>query len=63
MSGTAIVAANAEVLDASGADLARLSEDEHRQRAVLLLLKAILRAADTPTRTGKLRSFRDLAGG
>ena len=41
----AILAANAEVLDASGADLARFSEDAHKQRSVLLLLKAIRRAA------------------
>jgi hypothetical protein len=60
---TAFLARHRAPLEAPGAALVYLSEDEHNQRAVLLVLKAILGAADTPTKGGKLRSFRDLAGG
>ena len=60
---SAFLAAHSKLLGASGVALVYLSEDERKQRAVLLLLRAILGAADTPTRGGKLRSFQDLGGG
>ena len=60
---TAFLAAHRSLLERSGVALIYLSEDEHKQRAILLLLKAILATADTPPPASKLRSFRDLAGG
>ena len=59
---TAFLARHRAPLEASGGALVHLSEDEHKQRAVLLVLNAILGTADTPTKRGTLRSFRDLAG-
>ena len=60
---TAFLARHRAPLEASGVALVHLSEDQRKQRAVLLVLNAILGTADTPIRRGKLRSLQDLAGG
>jgi hypothetical protein len=59
----AVLVAHPKLLDATGADLAGLSEEEHKRRAVLLLLKGILDASEASRWGARLRSFRDLAGG